>query len=57
MLGDSARRTFEFRTIDDLLDLATDLLPHANDFRARYLEVSGTNTSDVEGVLVVTPLL
>ena len=41
MLANSARPTFEFRTIDDLLDLATDLLPHASDFRARYLEVSG----------------
>lgn len=39
MLQAGARSTIEYRTIESLLAAAGDVLPHAAEFRARYLDV------------------
>ena len=36
----TARPTFEFRTLDSMIDDANDLLPHAAEFRERYLDIA-----------------
>lgn len=40
MLTAGTRRTFEYRSLEALIDIADDLLPHATAFRARYLALS-----------------
>jgi len=39
LLQPDARGTVEYRTVESLLADASDVLPHANEFRARYLDV------------------
>lgn len=39
-LGPGAHRSFEMRTIDELVTTAADCLPHTDRFRARYLDVA-----------------
>ena len=40
MLAESARHTFRYRAIEDLLDEAADLLPDVDVFHDRYLAVA-----------------
>lgn len=40
LLTTKARATFAFRTIEELVDQAATVLPHAEELRARYLDVS-----------------
>lgn len=39
LLARQVHPTFEYRTLDALIDEVADLLPHTADFRARYLDV------------------
>lgn len=40
LLSAKTRATFAFRTVEELLDQAASLLPHADELRHRYLDVS-----------------
>jgi hypothetical protein len=51
-LAPRASRTFAFRTLEDLVESAADLLPQAAHFRARYLDISvapGSSTRPASG--------
>lgn len=43
-LRPEARASISFRSLDDLVDTVADLLPHTDDFRARYLDVEVAGT-------------
>ena len=43
LLTDEARSTFEYRSLEDLIDTASNLLRHAAAFRTRYLDVDLTD--------------
>jgi hypothetical protein len=40
LLSNQARPTFAFRTLEQLIDQGDDVLPHADELRARYVDVA-----------------
>ena len=50
MLADGARHSFQYRSVDELLDSAADLLPDVEDFRDRYLNFTVDEPQSAESL-------